>query len=351
MVAPLRHGPWTLADLETVPRNGLKVFSCFHGGGGSTMGYKLAGFDVLGGVEIDQDMMEIYRKNHKPKFSYEMGIQDFNRIPDVGLPDQLFDLDILDGSPPCSSFSMSGARERKWGTKFRFREGQAEQVIDDLFFHFIETAGKLRPKVIVAENVKGLIIGNARGYVKEIFEAIGKAGYSCQLFLLNASRMGVPQRRERVFFIARRDDLGFSDLALNFEEPEISVKEAFAGITTRGKDQSGSKHAHLYDLCKPGDYFSDYHPKGYCFTWLRLPIDSPAPTLLGSAWTMFHFESMRNLSNEEYFSLQTFPRDFKVSSNILTAYLCGMSVPPFMIQRIADQIEQQWLGAVPGPSS
>ena len=63
---------------------------------------------------------------------------------------------------------------------------------------------KLKPKVVVAENVKGLIQGNARGYVKEIFKAFQNAGYSAQLFLLNASRMGVPQNRERTVFIANR---------------------------------------------------------------------------------------------------------------------------------------------------
>ena len=68
------HGPWNLTDLATVPKNGLTAFSCFHCGGGSTMGYKLAGFSMLGGVEIDPEMMAIYRANHKPKHSYLMGV-------------------------------------------------------------------------------------------------------------------------------------------------------------------------------------------------------------------------------------------------------------------------------------
>jgi DNA (cytosine-5)-methyltransferase 1 len=51
---------------------------------------------------------------------------------------ELFDIDILDGSPPCSSFSMSGSREKAWGKNKKFREGQANQVLDDLFFHFIQ---------------------------------------------------------------------------------------------------------------------------------------------------------------------------------------------------------------------
>ena len=98
---PLRTGPWNLTDLKKVKPNGMKVFSCFHCGGGSTMGYKLAGFEVLGGVEIDPEMSKIYVKNHNPKYEYLMGVQDFKNIPDKDLPPELFDLDILDGSPPC----------------------------------------------------------------------------------------------------------------------------------------------------------------------------------------------------------------------------------------------------------
>ena len=142
------------------------------------MGYKLAGFEVLGGVEIDPQMMAVYKTNHNPKHPYLMGVEEFNKIPNDQLPKELFELDILDGSPPCSSFSMAGSREKGWGEKKMFREGQALQVLDDLFFHFIETAKKLQPKVVIAENVKGLIQGNARGYVKEIFQGFKNIGIS-----------------------------------------------------------------------------------------------------------------------------------------------------------------------------
>lgn len=74
------------------------------------MGYKLAGFNHLGGVEIDKNMAEIYTKNHTPKYFYLEDIRDFNQRED--LPKELFNLDILDGSPPCTSFSLAGKREK-----------------------------------------------------------------------------------------------------------------------------------------------------------------------------------------------------------------------------------------------
>ncbi len=178
---------WTLKDANFSKDKG-KVFSCFACGGGSTMGYKLAGFDVIGCNEIDKRMMAIYTENHNPKYAFCEPIQDFKKRED--LPDELYNLDILDGSPPCSTFSMAGSREDSWGKMKHFREGQAEQVLDTLFFDFIDLAEKLQPKVVVAENVKGLLIGEAKDYVSQIYEAFDNAGYYCQHWLLDGQYMG-----------------------------------------------------------------------------------------------------------------------------------------------------------------
>lgn len=343
MPAPLKHGPWKLTDLADVPKNGLKVFSCFHCGGGSTMGYKLAGYEVLGGVEIDPQMMAIYRANHQPKHSYLMGVAEFNKIPDADLPPELFALDVLDGSPPCSSFSMAGSREKAWGDKKKFREGQAEQVLDDLFFHFIETARKLQPKVVVAENVKGLVAGNARGYVKEIFQAFRNAGYEVQLFLLNAASMGVPQRRERTFFVASR--IG-RKISFDFREQEIAAKDlAVTGHTV--SCNVPPKALALWEKCKEGANFSTVHPKGHSFNSIKVSRYKALPTIAASygqgSWAgLFHWSEPRQLTIEEYIQGQTFPLDFNFKGN-RPIYICGMSVPPFMMQRVADQIERQLL--------
>jgi DNA (cytosine-5)-methyltransferase 1 len=119
------------------------------------MGYKLAGFQHLGGVEIDKQMSAVYINNHKPQFFYSEDIRTFNERTD--LPAELFDLDILDGSPPCSTFSMSGKRERNRGKKKVFREGQQQQILDELVLVYCATVAKLKPKVALMENVPGLI--------------------------------------------------------------------------------------------------------------------------------------------------------------------------------------------------
>jgi DNA (cytosine-5)-methyltransferase 1 len=200
---------WTMANDYPKEKNGLKVFSCFACGGGSTMGYKLAGCEVLGCVEIDPKMNEVYIKNHNPKHNFLMDIRKFNKIPNEKLPEELFNLDILDGSPPCTTFSMAGEREESWGKKKKFREGQAEQTLDDLSFVFIETVAKLRPKVMIMENVEGLIKGEAWSYVQRIYQQLNDIGYQVKHWLCKAHLMGVPQRRNRVFFIALREDVDY----------------------------------------------------------------------------------------------------------------------------------------------
>ena len=137
--------------------------------------------------------MAAYVENHNPKYSFLEPIQNFKLRND--LPEELYNLDILDGSPPCSSFSISGNREADWGKEKKFREGQAEQILDTLFFDFIDLAKKLQPKVVVAENVKGLLQGDAKSYVLKIYEDFDAAGYMVKHFLLDSSTMGVPQKR------------------------------------------------------------------------------------------------------------------------------------------------------------
>lgn len=336
------HGPWNLTDLTTVPRNGLTAFSCFHCGGGSTMGYKLAGFQVLGGVEIDPEMMSIYRANHKPKHSYLMGVQQFNELPLLSLPEELKNLDLLDGSPPCSVFSMAGKREKKWGGEHHFREGQQKQRLDDLFMHFIEVGQRLQPKVIVAENVKGLILGNAKGYVKEIFAAFREAGYDTQLFLFNAAQMGVPQARERTFFIARRRDLEWGKLEMKFEEELQCSGIAMKGASLKGSRPITAETTVLWEKIKPGRHLGDAHPKGSRFSEFKInPLDAACTIVSGA--TFYHWDQPRTLSGAEVVRLQSFPDDYNFCK-VKPQYVCGMSVPPYMTQRVALEICRQWFG-------
>ena len=332
---------WNLTDLDKVDKNGLNVFSCFACGGGSTMGYKLAGFDVIGANEIDPEMAWHYKTNHSPKYYYLEDIRVFNKRKD--LPKELYNLDILDGSPPCSSFSISGDREDKWGKEKKFREGQAEQVLDDLFFEFVALAKELQPKVVVAENVKGLIMGCAKGYVKEIVAGFKDAGYRVQLFLLNAATMGVPQKRERVFFVCSRNDLNFSKLKIEFNQKPIVLRDALKGLKDDGRDYSNSKNKHFYDQCPLGSKFSKIYRAGSLFHRVKLNPNDVSPTFTASSGRkIYHWDKMRGVSEEEACAIGSYPFDYKFSKKRMTHYMIGMSVPPLMTYGLANEIYKQW---------
>jgi len=317
--------------------NGLKVFGTFICGGGSTMGYKLAGFEHLGGVEIDPPIADVYKTNHNPKYLFIEDIREFAKRTDF--PEDLYNLDILDGSPPCSSFSMAGNREKDWGKTKVFREGQAEQRLDDLFFDYIALAKKLQPKVVIAENVKGLIQGNAKAYVHRIKKEFEAVGYKVQLFLLNAASMGVPQKRERVFFICQRNDLNFTKLELNFNEDAIPF--GVIDNNTRGKLITGEMLKY-WEICPKGNSLSKVHPKGNYFGSYKIAENVVSNTIIGSnSSPILHYKYPNYLSNDNICQIGTYPLDYNFKK-IEPKYLIGMSVPPVMTAQIATEIYNQW---------
>lgn len=335
---------WYLKDgypAKGIKPNNLNVFGTFICGGGSTMGYKLAGFNHLGGVEIDPKVAEVYRTNHHPKYLYIEDIRQFIKRND--LPDELYKLDILDGSPPCSSFSMAGNREKDWGKEKVFREGQALQTLDDLFFDYIALAKKLQPKVVIAENVKGLIQGNAKSYVRKIKTSFEDAGYKVQLFLLNAASMGVPQKRERVFFICQRNDLKLPVLKLEFDEKPILFSELKGDL---GKEIS--EHGmNIWERRILGDRsYSDVlvRDENREANWNSKFIykNEVCQTVLSSDGSkLIEFDNPNHIGDAKLKMIGSFPNDYSFV-DIKVQYLIGMSVPPVMTAQIAHQIYLQW---------
>lgn len=337
-----KSNDWKWSMAKDYPKsNGLKVFSCFACGGGSTMGYKLAGCEVLGCNEIDPRMNKIYVENHHPKYNYLEDIRDFNNRED--LPEELYNLDILDGSPPCSTFSMAGLREDAWGVEKKFREGQKAQTLDDLLFVFIDTVAKLKPKVAILENVEGLTLGNAWKYVQQIYSKFKEIGYQVKHWLLKGENMGVPQTRHRVFFIATKLDFDLENVDMYFDYAPITFGKIKFGI---GRKPS-KKAKILLDNVKEGDsllsesYKRVYGKKSW-FTHVLCKDNEVMPTIVAGHDCMWRFTEKEHCSNEDIINGQTFPYDFNFLSEDVS-YICGMSVPPIMIKRIVNRLIESGL--------
>jgi len=317
------------------------------------MGYKMAGYNVLGCEEIDYKMMDVYLINHYPKYFYLEDIRTFKEKND--LPQELYNLDILDGSPPCSNFSIAGNREKDWGKEKKFREGQVKQVLDTLFFDFIDLTKKLQPKIVIAENVEGILFGNAIKYTQKIIKGFEEAGYHTEYWLLDSSKMGLPQRRKRVFFISIRKDIAekipgrkqtliskMPYLNLYFDEKEISFEKATKKYWELPRKKLSEKMNNYYSLCKEGNSFSSVHEKGSFFNCIKINRNRPAPTLPAKMDCIYHPYIPGEINIKEAECCFSWPHDYKNNSK----YIMGMSVPPIMVANIAYRIYEQWLKLV-----
>jgi DNA (cytosine-5)-methyltransferase 1 len=218
-----------MAEIAAIPWNGFKVISTFSGCGGSSLGYKMAGFKVAWANEFIPAAQDTYRLNAPDTI---LDTRDIRQLQ----PEEVLEaielrageLDIMDGSPPCAAFSTAGKREAGWGKEKKYSD--TKQRVDDLFFEYARLLRGIQPKVFIADNVSGLIKGTAKGYFKEILAALKDCGYNVKAQVLDAQWLGVPQSRQRLIFIGVRSDLGIEPA---FPKPlsyRYSVREAIPWI-------------------------------------------------------------------------------------------------------------------------
>ncbi|MBK8807785.1 MAG: DNA cytosine methyltransferase [Bacteroidales bacterium] len=215
-------------------------------------------------------------------------------------------------------------------------------------------AKKLQPKVVVAENVKGLLLGDAIQYVRQIYREFDLAGYYCQHWLLDASKMGVPQRRERVFFIALRKDLAkpflkqmnlfdiLPEIKMEFNEPEInygSIKTELGRIASKLYYERWTKREP--NDTSFGDITERLNGSGSCFSDVFAKDELPLPTIT-SKGGIYDFENGHFISDDSFKKGGSYPLDYDFKGNKVP-YLVGMSVPPVMTANIATEIYSQWL--------
>lgn len=345
----------------------MNVISLFAGCGGSSTGYRLAGCRVLAASEFVPAAIETYRANYPDTRIFDGDVRELRGgaiLDALGL--RVGELDILDGSPPCSSFSMAGKREKGWGQSKYYSEG-IRQRTDDLFFEYSRLVGELMPRYFVAENVPGLATGGARNILGSqqrglfesdteptIYEALRGHGYRVSHRVLNAADYGVPQTRRRLFIVGVRNDLGRSP---KFPRRSVSryttLGEAFAGIVNSPKELAdvNIERYEIYkrlrelppDISKITKYESD---TGSYFSLVRASPDHPCPTITAtasdlSAASVCHWDN-RKFTVPELKAIQSFPRDYKLTGAYKQqAERIGRAVPPLLTKAIAEAILSQ----------
>ena len=219
---------YTLAELKkSSDRKLFNVVSFFAGGGGSSCGYKLAGGDMICVNEFQQVHADTYSANWP---NTPVIVDDIKKVTGKTIREQIGDveIDILDGSPPCPPFSMSGTKRKGWG-KEKMAYGFKQERIEDLTFEQVRLVKELQPKVVICENVKGLTMEYARDYLNMMLKEFEDCGYIMTHKVLNAWEHGVPQKRQRVFMVGVRNDvadkIGMNWMTIGNIFPEPNNKE------------------------------------------------------------------------------------------------------------------------------
>ena len=340
----------SMREIEQIPHNGFYVVSTFSGAGGSCLGYRMAGFKVLYANEFIPAAQETYRANFPETYLdtrdiREVKAEDILKI--TGL--KKGELDLFDGSPPCASFSTAGKREKGWGKVKKYSD--TEQRVDDLFFEYARLLRGLMPKVFIAENVKGLVLGTAKGYFKEIMRELKSCGYRVKASLLNAKWLGVPQNRERLIIVGVREDLNMEPVFPKPFKYQYTLRDAIGDLKVVPEPETklSGKTLEIVKKIKPGQSGSDVMGKGKYFSLRRLDWNKPAGTVQQSEARMastnqIHPEENRRLSIKELKRVCSFPDDFILTGTFEQQWeRLGRAVPPLMMREIAKTVEREIL--------
>jgi DNA (cytosine-5)-methyltransferase 1 len=338
-------------EIGAIPWNGYSVVSTFSGCGGSCLGFEMAGFKVVWANEFIPAAQEVYRLNHPGTC---LNTEDIREVTPESILEAtglgVGELDVMEGSPPCASFSLAGKREEHWGQVKPYSD--TKQRTDDLFWEYIRLVNGLQPRVFVAENVAGLVRGVSKGYFKQILSEFKKCGYNVQCQVLDAQWLGVPQARKRVIFMGVREDLGLDPV---FPKPlpyYYSVREAIPvdlfrrRIVEPESSIEGYAIGREWEKLRPGESSSRY------MNLIRPSLDKPSPTVtqtgrITGAASVTHPTEKRKFSIAELKRICAFPDDFQLTGTYSKQWeRLGRAVPPVMMRAVAESIRDGILGQI-----
>jgi DNA (cytosine-5)-methyltransferase 1 len=324
----------------------FEVVSFFAGGGGSSTGYRMAGGKVLAVNEFIPEAIKTYKANWPSTIIFPGDIRKLNGNEILeAIKKKPGELDILDGSPPCSAFSTAGSREKGWG-KTKSYSDASQANVEDLFFDYIRMVREIRPKIFIAENVSGLAKGIAKGYLNEILRELKASGYEVSCKVLDAQWLGVPQSRTRTIFIGIRSDLYKSEYLGRLHpkplQERVKLEDAFYGLSLTDDEKREtdiSKYAVYRELLKlsRGEQSEKY------FQLVKADPNSVSGCVTASSGNLGiacvkHWEN-RAFTVAEVKRIMSIPDDYILTGNYSQKVeRLGRMVAPFMMRAVAKNI-------------
>jgi DNA (cytosine-5)-methyltransferase 1 len=343
----------------------MKIIDLFSGVGGLSLGFEMVGFESIAAIDFWEDAIKTYNHNRINKVGFSIDVTKFN---DELIPKILkkHKVDGIIGGPPCQGFST--ARLSNTSEKI----GKINESRNHLYLEFFRSVKIVRPKFFLIENVRGLVSANNGAFVNDIIERFGGIGYNVSFKILNASDYGVPQNRQRVFFIGL--------LKGKFEFPskfdyKVSTKEAIMDLIRSNEDvnqkysspaindyqklmRNGSKSVKNHEVTihneqtlnviskvpdggniksLPPEY---WNIRKYNKAFQRMNSKLPSNTIDTGHRNYFHYEANRIPTTRESARIQSFPDHFEFLGTKGSQYKqVGNAVPPLLAKVLAEKIK------------
>lgn len=343
----------------------FNAISLFSGCGGFSLGFSAAGFNIKGFVELDPKLREIYKLNFKDCLEIGGDIQSVGDESIKKLKEEFGEIDAIIGGPPCQGFSLSGKRDKN-------------DPRNKLFLHYISFLEHIKPKFAVLENVR--LLSSMKGsdnklVIDQIYHQFHKNGYKVKSFEVNVKNYGVPQHRERIFFIAIRSDIEnepqFPPQLFSNDIDMFNVHQEYRTFADACSDldflESGQESINdcyhkavshpqhvidwLWDVKEGMSAHENEDPKnrppsGYNTTYKRQvwnDVASTVQTTFGmiSGCRNVHPIATRSLTIREASRIQSFPDKYKFCGALGTIRTgIGNAVPPLLAYQIANYLKK-----------
>ena len=329
----------------------LKFIDLFSGAGGLLRGFMDAGFDPVLSVEMWKPAVDTHKTNYPEVPLWD---RDIRSISNEEISKFAGNVDVIVGGPPCQGFSTIGKRLVK-------------DPRNELVFEFIRFVNTIQPKAFLMENVRGLLSSDGGKIKRAIQEEFIRIGYNVISDVLCAADFGVPQMRNRVFFLGIRKDLEIQPsfpMPTNTKENYVTVGDAINDLL--GKENQFPNHIPMkhnpivearISCIKEGEGIpadglpeavshgsrSDYKNneiKNFSHVYRRLSRYKPATTMVpGHNAFPLHPIANRSLTVREAARIQTFPDDVVFCGTRQDQCIqVGNAVPTLLAKKLAEQI-------------